>query len=153
LEFRNPLPVKGRPVKVQGTSMSPYLRENDVLWVEEESTGSPCMGQLVLAQKRSTGEIIVHRYLAFGQIKGDRSREIDDQDPGELKILGIISGRVEAGSSKWITYQRPLVANVHRVQALLSMLNQSKLRGVNRLASGALRLLGGALRVLEERLP
>jgi hypothetical protein len=132
--------------------MSPYLRENDVLWVEEESTGRPGLGQLVLAQKRSTGELIVHRYLAFGQIKGDRSREFDEVDPAELRILGVISGRV-AADSRWISYQSPWIANVHRVQAVLSLLNQSRLNGVNRLASGALRLLGSALRTIEEKLP
>ena len=150
---KHPIPVRGRAIKIQDNSMAPYLHENDTLWVEEEPDRPLEVGQLVLAENRKTGMLMVKRILPGGEIKGDDTRILDESQREDMKILGVITGRTtREDSPHWVPYSSSMIVGAHRVQALLSFLNQRQLSGVSRIAGSALSLMGRALRKVEEKL-
>jgi hypothetical protein len=146
------VPIRGRNFRVEDSSMEPYLSQGDQLWVEEENNGQPRFGQLVLVQNRVSGKYLVRRFFPGGRLISDQPSLQDgpSETSENLRIVGVVTGRMQASSSRWIPYGDPRTAHVHRVQAALAWIAQGE-QPIQRVARSALRLVGNVFRRIEER--
>ena len=129
--------------------MYPYLRHNDVLWILEiQGLFSPKFGQLVFAERLMSGERIVHRHLAHGIVKGDRLKMSDSDLPKGIRILGIVNGRF--AHNGMIHYSRFPISFFHRFQAIISEWNRWEHRGIHKIATGMLIVVGWIFRKFED---
>ncbi len=145
------MPVRGRSIRVDDSSMSPYLSQGDQLWVEEEESGPPRLGQLVLAQAPRTGKLMIRRFFPGGRLVADQPDVPDPHQGDDYRIVGVITGRVVSGTNRWIAYSAPRITQLHRVQALLAWAAQGE-RPIHRMAKRTLGVVGKLLRRIEERL-
>ena len=87
--------------RATGFSMSPFIRNGDVLTVSPLS-GGPHLGDVVAFVKRQTGGLVIHRVVRTGAghclIRGDNSSR-DDGYVSEADILGRIT-KVERSGKK-----------------------------------------------------
>ncbi len=145
------VPIRGRSYRVEDSSMEPYLSQGDQLWVEEDNNGQPKFGQLVLVQHRISGKTFVRRFFPGGRLISDHpSLQEEPLETSEnLRIVGVVTGRMQAASSRWIPYGDPRTAHVHRVQGALAWIAQGE-RPIQRVARRALRLVGNVFRRIEE---
>ena len=90
---------KGAPFRfrARGSSMSPSIRDGDVVTVSSLSGISPCPGDVVAFAHPGSGKLVVHRVVGKNKnsylIKGDSVSEVDGFIP-EASILGYV-GKVE----------------------------------------------------------
>ena len=88
--------------KARGFSMSPFIKDGDVITISPLINYSIGFGKPVAFIHSRTGKLIVHRVIGrCGDnylIKGDRSTELDGLIPSK-NILGVVT-RVERGDRK-----------------------------------------------------
>ena len=96
---------KGAPFRFRATgfSMSPFIRNGDVLTVSPLS-GRPRLGDVVAFVKEETGGLVIHRVVGTSAggclIRGDNSSRDDGYVP-EANILGRIT-KVERNGKKML---------------------------------------------------
>ena len=87
---------RGKPFKfkARGWSMSPFIRDNDILTLSPTPKTFPQKGDVVAVIDPDTEKLLVHRIVGINNgrywIKGDN---LDKEDPGSFDIDGIY-GRV-----------------------------------------------------------
>lgn len=120
---------KGIPVRFQarGFSMSPFIRNEDVVTVSPLQARSPALGDVVAFGNRDTRRLIVHRVVGKKRgaylIKGDNTIEPDGYATRE-SILGLVT-RVERDGknvSLGLGPERFLIALLGRRRLLLPLL-------------------------------
>ena len=90
---------KGVPFRfrAKGFSMSPFVKDGDVITVESLPEGAPRLGHIVAFKHPGSGRLVVHRVVSKKRdgylIKGDASPEGDGLVPPE-NILALVT-RVE----------------------------------------------------------
>jgi hypothetical protein len=127
--------------------MAPYLRDEDLLWLDGAEPGQLSPGSIIFAIREDRGDQVVHRVLTGGKIKGDRNRDAD----GLARVLGRVRGRVlEREAPRFISYDRRALRALHRLQAWLSAVNERPGFLFPRLSSWSLSALGALGRKLEE---
>lgn len=88
--------LKGKPCRFQakGGSMSPFLKDGDVITVSPWSNTSPHLGDLVAALHPVTGQLIAHRLTGkrgdLFQVQGDNLPQADGLIP-KRQVLGRIT--------------------------------------------------------------
>ncbi len=95
--------------KAKGFSMSPFIKDGDVVTVRPLSGAAPRTGDVVAFLLPSTGRTAVHRVVGAGAegyfVKGDNTLEADGIVPLD-KIMGIVvrverdGQRVKLGTSR-----------------------------------------------------
>jgi len=86
---------KGVPFRFRaaGYSMSPFIKDGDVLTVDPVSSRSPKKGDVVVFKKRRSGEIVVHRIVRTKGddylVKGDNLLD-EDGRVSQKDIFGIV---------------------------------------------------------------
>ena len=139
--------------RVSGKSMFPYIRENDVLWVEpfRPRDGFLRRGQIVLARAkdpRDFGGLFVHRHVHALELKGDGNGRADHQAISDYEFEGLVRGRVRGDS--WVDSDRLWIRCFHRLQARLSRGTLHRRSIVRRASSVSLKAVGFSLRLVEE---
>jgi signal peptidase I len=90
---------KGAPVRfrAKGFSMSPFIKNEDVVTLSPLQNASPGMGNVIAFVLQGTDKLCVHRVVGkkgdFYVTKGDNTSEADESVPRE-NILGFVT-RVE----------------------------------------------------------
>jgi signal peptidase I len=90
---------KGAPVRfrAKGFSMSPFIKNEDVVTLSPLQNASPGMGDVIAFVLQGKGKLCVHRVVGrkgdFYVTKGDNTSEADESVPRE-NILGFVT-RVE----------------------------------------------------------
>ncbi|UCH92631.1 MAG: S24/S26 family peptidase [Candidatus Aminicenantes bacterium] len=130
--------------KATGYSMTPSIRNNDVITISPLKKIPPSVGEVVAFRHLQTGRLMIHRVVRKKQgsffIKGDRLRQMDGNIPLE-NILGVIT-RVERGGQTvfWPDrFRHPLWTKLY-FKGLLSWLNVRRgLKAVRRRIVRALK--------------
>ena len=78
----------GKLVEIQGHSMWPYLKHNDLLWVVP-SKKVPAKGDLVWFEEED--DQVIHRMISDSRLKGDNLNYLDCE---AIEVKGIVFGRV-----------------------------------------------------------
>lgn len=134
---------KGKPFRFEatGSSMSPFVRDGDVITVSPLSDLSPRLGDVVAFIRPENEKLVVHRVVGkrdgFYLIKGDSTTNYTDVIPG-ANILGRVS-RVERNGKRvylGLGPERRLIAFLTRKELLWLLLP------VWRLVRPVVRLLG-----------
>jgi len=129
LELLRAVLDKGVPCRFRapGFSMSPFIRDGDVITVSRLSGCSLCSGRVVAFVHTGTGKLIVHRVVGKEDgrylIKGDNSPHADGLVPRK-NILGYVS-KVERGGKRILLGlgpERLLIAFLSRRGLLLALL-------------------------------
>ncbi len=93
--------------RARGLSMSPFIKDGDVLTVVPLAGSGPKRGDVVAFVHPDTGKVAVHRVLRAGPglffIKGDNVADADGRVPFE-RLLGVVASVERAGG-------RPRAAN------------------------------------------
>ena len=80
--------------RAKGFSMSPFIRNGDILTVSPFFNHAPRIGEIVAFLSPRSGKLIVHRIIrksnGFFFIKGDNVRKTDDRIPKD-NLLGIVT--------------------------------------------------------------
>jgi hypothetical protein len=135
---------KGKPFRFEATggSMSPFVRDGDVITVSPLSDSSPRLGDVVAFIRPEDGKLVVHRVVGerdgFYLIRGDSASNCADVIP-RANILGRVS-RVERNGKRvylGLGPERQLIAFLTRGELLWPLL-----RPVWRLVRPVVRLLG-----------
>jgi len=143
-------------IRMKGVSMSPYLKEGDLLWVEPLPKQIPlgAITQVTL----DNGNATTHRCIQTGQdfsprIKGDRVKRCDQMLNHQVFLKGIITSRYvqkKKGAEFFrISYDRPMIRLIHSIQARLSQVNDHRFWVIHRLFQLSLNLLGASARKFE----
>jgi signal peptidase I len=78
-----------------GFSMSPFIRDGDVITISRLPSGSPGFGRVVAAIHPRTGRLVIHRVVGrrgnWYLTKGDSSPDVDGFVP-KAKIQGYVRG-------------------------------------------------------------
>jgi phage repressor protein C with HTH and peptisase S24 domain len=105
--------------RAKGLSMSPFVRDGDILTVQPLQGSTPRRGDIVAFIHPGTGTVAVHRVVRAGAgffyLKGDNAPDGDGGLPPE-SILGTVT-RVERAGSKLRTGLRrtgPVIASLSR---------------------------------------
>jgi hypothetical protein len=91
--------AKGKPFRfrAKGFSMSPFIKDGDVVTIRPLSAGEPRTGDVAAFLFPSTGRVALHRVVAAGDglfhLKGDNVPEGDGAVAAD-RILGVVA-RVE----------------------------------------------------------
>jgi signal peptidase I len=99
IEMLRAVHAKGVPVRfrVRGFSMSPFIRNEDVVTISPLQDTSPGVGDVIAYVHRGTEKLFIHRVVKKkGETyfpKGDNSSEADESVPRE-NLLGVVT-RVE----------------------------------------------------------
>lgn len=144
--------MEGKPLLVQGMSMRPFLKDQDLVWLGPLERKSLKRGQLVYAIRNESREVFVHRVIKNGWIKGDRVKQPDQVLKGGVTVLGVIQGRIVLRKNlefKLVPYQSRSIQLLHQFQALLSEWNQWHYLGFHRIASVLLIIFGYLIRNFE----
>lgn len=94
--------AKGRPFRfrARGTSMSPLIKDGDVVTVVPLSGAGPRAGEIVAFLHPSTGKAAVHRIVRAKAgrfvLRGDNAGAADGAVPAD-RILGVVTGVERAG--------------------------------------------------------
>lgn len=83
-------------VTISGNSMSPAVKSGET--IDFSTQRKPVVGDIVLF--RQHGELIAHRYVGKGFVKGDNSKYMDGKVGEDFEILGVAPK----------TYCRPILA-------------------------------------------
>jgi signal peptidase I len=113
--------------RAPGFSMSPFIRNGDVITISRLSGDYPCLGKVVAFIHPTRGKLIVHRVVGREDgrylIKGDNSPHADGLIPKE-NILGYVS-KVERDGKRILLGlgpERLLIAFLSRRGLLLPLL-------------------------------
>ena len=99
MELLRGMMERGVPLRttVRGFSMTPFIRDQDVLTIAPMNGRAPCVGEVVAFVQPNSGRLAVHRVIEARDgawlIRGDNSPERDGFIPRE-NILGVVM-RVE----------------------------------------------------------
>jgi hypothetical protein len=95
LELLRAVVERGRPLRIRarGFSMSPFIRDGDVLTIAPMNGGGPRLGEVVAFVRLDTGRLAIHRVVArVGAgwlLRGDNCPEPDGVVPRRA-ILGVL---------------------------------------------------------------
>jgi len=136
----------GLRFRAHGGSMSPLLRDGDVVWVRPVEVASVRIGDVVLGSNE-TGRIVVHRVVGKGTgptgswfvLQGDQVARPDGLIPG-AQIYGQVE-TIERGALQ-IDLHRPLMRALGRLAALRSRWNLSHNRWLRRASQWVGKLPG-----------
>ena len=110
-------------LKVKGFSMSPFIRNNDVVTISPLRNPSTNFGQAVAFVNPQTDKLIIHRVIGkasgFYLIKGDKIFNPDGLIPKE-NILGCV-GKIERNNKNvyfGLGFERVIVAFLSRIRLL-----------------------------------
>jgi hypothetical protein len=134
--------------------MHPYLQSRDLLWIESVHNFSLLRGQLVYGIINESGAAFVHRVISQGLIKGDRSKQPDNDRMYGVTVLGVVKGKLitsKGAGLTYISYERRWIRWMHRLQASISLLNQWKYPILHKFATLTLIVLGTLTRKIEEQ--
>jgi hypothetical protein len=96
--------AKGKPLRfrARGVSMSPFIKDGDVVTVAPLEGAAPRTGDIAAFLHPATGQVVIHRIVRekSGQfhLKGDNAGEIDGAFSVE-KFLGIVTRVERAGAA------------------------------------------------------
>ena len=116
---------RGAPIRtrVSGFSMSPFIRDGDVLTIAPLNGRAPRVGEVVAFTQPDTGRLAIHRVIArvgtAWHIRGDNSPEPDGIVPRE-NLLGVVT-RVECEGRDvrlGLGAERALIALLQRANVL-----------------------------------
>jgi len=132
LEFLQASLKKGLPFRVQvkGFSMSPFIKNGDVVTVSPLKNSLPRFGDIVAFIHPVTKKLIIHREVArkgnFYLITGDNTKKLDSFVPRE-NILGCITRLERRGKRMFFGLgpERLLIAFLVRENLLLPLLNMT----------------------------
>jgi len=144
-------------IRMNGTSMSPYLKEGDLLWVEPLPDRIPlgAITQVSLGDERDDEVPTTHRCIQtpLPRVKGDRVKRADHILYDQVLLKGIITCRLikKKNSAEFlrVSYDHPMIRLIHSLQARLSQVNDHRFWVVHRLFQFSLILLGLFARKLE----
>jgi GNAT superfamily N-acetyltransferase len=112
--------------RVSGFSMSPFIRDGDVLTIAPLDGRAPHVGEVVAFAQSDTGRLAIHRVVAAMDgawlMRGDNSPEADGVAPRE-NLLGVVT-RVERGGREvrlGLGAERGLIAALNRGNGLLRL--------------------------------
>jgi hypothetical protein len=118
---------RGKPFKfkARGWSMSPFIRDNDILTLSPPPKAFPQKGDVVGVVDPVTERLVVHRIVGLSngryRIKGDGAKNIEAESFGRDRICGRVI-RVER-NGKQVRFglgpERSAIAVLSRVPALM----------------------------------
>ena len=123
--------------RARGFSMSPFIRDNDVLTLAPAGQRKPEVGDVAAAAHPLTGRVIVHRIVGRQRrgfiFKGDNCIE-PDGIPGLTPILGVVCEVSRNGKTAWFAGgpEKRLIAFISRT----GILNRVVLPVLRRLRRG-----------------
>lgn len=120
---------KGVPFRLQapGFSMSPFIKDGDIVTVTRLPDGSPGIGDVVAFTRPNVERLIVHRVVGKKNgcfvIKGDSAPDTDGLIPG-TNILGCVKKVERRGKKVFLGLgpERLLIAFLSRRGLLLALL-------------------------------
>ncbi len=116
---------RGVPLRtrVRGFSMSPFIRDNDILTIAPMNGCTPSIGEVVAFVQADTGRLVVHRVISRADpgwlVRGDNSPKDDGLITRE-NILGVVRCVEREGRDVRVGLgvERVLIALLQRVNAL-----------------------------------
>lgn len=120
---------KGVPVRFQakGFSMSPFIRDKDVVTISPMKSTKPGLGQIIAFSRPETGGLCIHRIVrkrdGMYVTKGDNTSQTEECVPRE-NILGFVTSVERDGSRVFMGLgpERYLVAFLGRRGLLFPLL-------------------------------
>lgn len=90
--------------RAKGFSMSPFIRDRDILTISRSLSGKPSTGDVAAVFDQATGRTIVHRIVgrtaAGVMLKGDNCYEPDGLF-ADSAVLGVIVAVERGGKKVW----------------------------------------------------
>lgn len=126
LDLMREVLARGRPFRfrARGWSMTPFIRDGDVVTVAPLGGGRPSVGEVVAFQRPETGRVVVHCVIAQAAdgcfIQGDGGPACEDGlIPGE-NVLGRVTRVQRDGRDIWLGLgpERVLIAWLSRTGRL-----------------------------------
>lgn len=124
--------------KAKGYSMSPFIRDQDVITISRSLTKQPVTGDVAAVVNPTTGKAIVHRIVGKTTagiiIKGDNCKEADGLF-AHSALVGIVTSVERNGKRAWFGGgpEKKLIAFMSRTK-LLTLLILPLLRRIKLLA-------------------
>ena len=120
---------KGFPFrfKAKGMSMSPFIRNGDVITITSFKQHGPRLGDVVAFKRPETGKLVIHRVVA---IKGNRAYILGDSIPNKLdgifelnELLGHVTCIKRGQKRIWFGLgpERILIAILSRTRLLIPL--------------------------------
>jgi phage repressor protein C with HTH and peptisase S24 domain len=130
--------AKGKPLRfrARGLSMSPFIKDGDVVTVAPLKGSPPRTGDVVAFLHPATGKAALHRVVRAGSgsyfLKGDNSAETDGALPRE-RILGLVT-RVEREGKRVRLGSRggAVIAKLSRSGALARAVDAARRAGLRK---------------------
>jgi len=123
LELLRGMMERGVPLRTmaRGFSMSPFIRDGDVLTIAPLDGRAPRLGEVVAFTLPDTGRLAIHRVIArrggAWLFRGDNSPEPDGIVPRE-NFLGVVTCVERDGRDVRLGAERALIAALNRGQGL-----------------------------------
>ncbi len=131
-------------VSVKGQSMSPYLKEGDLLIIRETKLFN--FGDLIFFE--SGDKYYIHRYMDENRFKGDALKRFDQEFGVEINIKGKAIARINGEAIIDLEQNYPVYK---RIISFVSLLNHVKYKVFHRVSAYFVHILGQRLRALELR--
>lgn len=134
---------KGKPFKfkARGWSMSPFIRDKDILTMSPPSMAFPQKGDVVGVIDPGTGKLVVHRVVGMNNgrywIKGDSARKKEAGSFGLDRICGHVTRVERNGKPVWfgVGAEKRAIAVLSQVPFVMRVV--SKAMGLKRRIEGA----------------
>jgi len=125
----------GKPFRFQarGWSMSPFIKDSDVISISSLGDRKPELGEIVAFTRPGSGEVVVHRLIGKRGndwlIQGDNTPHIDFELVPEKNILGRVARVQRNGKDRWsgLGPERYLIAWLSRSRTLGMILQQARI--------------------------
>ncbi len=97
----------GKPFRFQarGWSMSPFIKDSDVISITSIGENEPRMGEIVAFKRPGSGEVVVHRLIGTSGsdwiIQGDNTPDQEFEKIPPENILGLVTRVQRNGKDTW----------------------------------------------------
>jgi len=124
---------RGKPFKFKasGWSMSPFIRDKDIITLSPCSTAFPQKGDVVGVMDPDTGKLVVHRIVGMNNgrywIKGDNAKNKEPGSFGRDRLCGHVTRVERDGKPVWFGagFEKRAIAVLSQVPFVMRMVSKA----------------------------